>query len=372
MPARFELRELRSKELRIPFKVAFRHAAAERSETSSLWVEAVSSAGMVGYGESCPRPYVTGETIESAQSFVSRSRQSLCSELVDLASLRAWMASHADALNEHPAGWCAVELAVLDLLAKASGRTVEAFLSLPPLAGTFRYTAVLGDSDLPTFERTVDQYCRRGFCDFKIKLSGNLERDRAKLGVLHAHGVPIAAVRADANNLWPDAEAAIEFLRALEYPLCAIEEPVRANRYEDLARIADAIGSRMVLDESFVRIDQLAYLSGAPARWLLNVRVSKMGGLLRSLEIVEKARAAGIGVIVGAQVGETSLLTRAALTVAHQARDVLVAQEGAFGTFLLASDICEPPIMFGAGGILDVSAHPSVGRPGFGFQNPTV
>jgi len=44
-------------------------------------------------------------------------------------------------------------------------------------------------------------------------------------------------------------------------------------------------------------------------------------------------------VIVGAHVGETSLLTRAALTVANSARDLLVAQEGAFGTHLLARDV---------------------------------
>ena len=78
-----------------------------------------------------------------------------------------------------------------------------------------------------------------------------------------------------------------------------------------------------------------------------------MGGLLRSLQVVEAARAAGVGLVVGAQVGETSLLTRAALTVAHAGRDVLVAQEGAFGTFLLTEDICDPPLMFSAGGALD-------------------
>ena len=107
-----------------------------------------------------------------------------------------------------------------------------------------------------------------------------------------------------------------------------------------------------------------------PRRWLINLRVSKMGGLLRSLQIVEGARAAGIGLIVGAQVGETSLLTRAALTVAHAGRDTLVAQEGAFGTFLLSEDVCNPPLMFGAGGAVDMSSHASLDRPGLGIVDP--
>ena len=146
----------------------------------------------------------------------------------------------------------------------------------------------------------------------------------------------------------------------------AVEEPIRPHQYGELARIADALDCQIILDESFVRMDQFALLGGTPARWLINLRVSKMGGLLRSLQVVEGARAAGIGLIVGAQVGETSLLTRAALTVAHAGRDGLVAQEGAFGTFLLKEDICDPPLMFGAGGVLDTSSYAFPGKPGMG------
>ena len=73
--------------------------------------------------------------------------------------------------------------------------------------------------------------------------------------------------------------------------------------------------------------------------------------------------------IVGAQVGETSLLTRAALTVARAAGDLLVGQEGAFGTLLLERDVCDPPLMFGKAGVLDIADYPSLASgAGFGFQ----
>jgi hypothetical protein len=93
-----------------------------------------------------------------------------------------------------------------------------------------------------------------------------------------------------------------------------------------------------------------------------------MGGLLRSLDVIREAHTCNIGVIVGAQVGETSLLTRAALPVAQAAGDRLVAQEGAFGTFLLERDVCDPPLMFGAKGQLDISSYPSLTSPGFGLR----
>jgi L-alanine-DL-glutamate epimerase-like enolase superfamily enzyme len=353
--------------LRIPFKTAFRHASAERVETSSLWTRASLENGVVGCGESCPRPYVTNESLDTAQAFFERHEQAWRECIFDVASLGAWMASNTPEIDKSPAAWCAVELAVLDALAKNGGKTVERLLARPELEGTCLYTAVLGDADPGAFEATADQYRRFGFSDFKVKLSGNRDRDRAKLSLLRGFGTKSIRLRVDANNLWNTADEAIQFLRSLDYPFFAIEEPLRANQYERLARISDTLACPIVLDESLLRVEQLQMLAPPSKRWIVNVRVSKMGGLVRSIAIVEAARRLGLRIIVGAQVGETSLLTRAALTVARAAGDALVAQEGAFGTKLLAHDICDPPLMFGQGGILNLAAFPALQQPGFGI-----
>ena len=68
---------------------------------------------------------------------------------------------------------------------------------------------------------------------------------------------------------------------------------------------------KIILDESVTRVGHLNRLDGSPEQWIINLRVSKMGGLIRSLEVAEAARKRTIPIIVGAQVGETSLLTRA-------------------------------------------------------------
>ena len=125
-------------------------------------------------------------------------------------------------------------------------------------------------------------------------------------------------------------------------------------------------GCSIILDESLLRADQLTSFADSPTRWIVNLRISKMGGLIRSLELLELVRRSQLGMIIGAHVGETSLLTRAALTIANANRDLLVAQEGAFGTHLLEHDVIDPPIMFGAGGTLDASQLP-VGT-GFGVS----
>src|SRR5688572_6782535 len=219
------IRELRFAVLAIPFKVAFRHASAERAETSSVWVESVSAGGVVGRGESCPRLYVTGETIESAQAFFSRHETALCAHVVDRDSLRSWMGERREELDGSPAAWCAIELAILEMLAIESRVTIEGLLALPRLAGKFQYTAVLGDMSHEAFQATAGQYRRQGFTDVKVKLSGTLDRDREKIALLRQW--PGIRVRVDANNLWRTADDAITFLLALDYPFFAVESRSR-------------------------------------------------------------------------------------------------------------------------------------------------
>jgi L-alanine-DL-glutamate epimerase-like enolase superfamily enzyme len=357
------VRELRWRELRIPFKEAFRHASAERAETSSVWVEAVSAAGHVGAGESCPRPYVTGETTASVQEFIAHHEAAVRGAVTDIDSLRAWVSAHRAEIDAHPAAWCALELSLLDLFGKARHQPVEAVLSRPLLAGVFRYTAILGDSSPDAFGGMVERYWRMGFRDYKVKLSGDVGRDREKLRAFDRWPEGSYRLRADANNLWSSADEAAGALERMAVTFFAVEEPIAKGRYAALASIASRLGCRLVLDESIAAIGQLDQLSMPASQWLVNVRVSKMGGLLRALQFVDAAAARGLSVIVGAHVGETSLLTRAALTVAHAAGATLVAQEGAFGTHLLEKDVCDPPLMFGPGGIIDAS-HPALNASG--------
>lgn len=346
---------IRADSLAIPFKQSFRHASAARVSTQTIWVTA-SGSGVIGYGEGCPREYVTGESVKSAQAFVAARAGTWCESIRDLDDLKDWARTHEREIDANPAAWTAVELAMLDLFGKAQGMPVESLLGLPPLTGRFRYTAVLGDAPPKEFEGQLARYRQAGFRSFKIKLAGDAQRDLAKVQALQAAAIAPETVRADANNLWSDADAATEALLSFQFRFSALEEPLRAGDYAGMARMAQALDSKIILDESMARPRQLDDLSGAPDRWLANLRVSKMGGLLRSLEFLQAARRKGVRIIVGAHVGETSLLTRAGLAAAAAAGDALVAQEGAFGTHLLERDVVAAPLMFGAGGILDADA----------------
>ena len=350
----------------VPFRVVFRHASASRSEAANIIVAARGPEGVTGYGEGCPREYVTGETVESARSFIEKHKPSLIRQVRDVEGLHAWIDAHRVEIDANPAAFCAMEIAVLDLLGKVERLSLEDLLGVAHLSGAFEYSAVLGDSAMPTFEAQANQYWSMGFRDFKVKISGDADRDRRKLELLTGKGDADLRIRLDANNLWTEAGAAVRYLRALALQIFAIEEPLQIGNLEGMRQVAGECAVRIILDESLLRLQQLAALAD-PETWILNLRVSKMGGVVRSLVVAGEAAKLGIGLIVGAQVGETSLLTRAALTVMNEHRSVIDAAEGAFGTLLLERDLTEPSLAFGKGGELTVLHGLDPTGPGLGL-----
>jgi L-alanine-DL-glutamate epimerase-like enolase superfamily enzyme len=349
--------------LHIPFRAAFRHAGAERAETETVIVTA-RRGGLEGVGEGCPRSYVSGESIASALAFFEQHHATI-SQLSTLDNVRHFTQQFQQEIDANPAAWCAVELALLDLLGKEQQLPIEALLSLPPITQPCHYSAVLSAGSADGFAKQLAQYQAQGFTQYKIKLSGDAALDAAYVAHLRAANIPLSHVRADANRLWPDAISAIAHLAALDYPFWALEDPLHAINTDALTAIVHARDCRIIIDEHFLRLDQFATL--APhGPWIINLRISKMGGLLRSMAIIQHAANAGIPLIIGAQVGETSILTRAAICVAQAAGTSLLAQEGAFGNLLLANDPCDPSLTFGPRGIL--SPHPAFSTPGMGIN----
>ncbi len=74
-------------QLHIPFRTAFSHSSATRVKTESIWVEITSDNGLTGYGESCPRDYVTGETLSEAMAWIGKRINVLIGQYT------AWMTS---------------------------------------------------------------------------------------------------------------------------------------------------------------------------------------------------------------------------------------------------------------------------------------
>ncbi|MGB5708381.1 MAG: enolase C-terminal domain-like protein [Arenicellales bacterium] len=352
-----QLHNLEIEKLVIPFRIAFQHSAATRASTETIIVKATTISGLCGIGEGCPRSYVTGETVDTTIDFFNAHQHEFM-ELGSIEDLKTWTSNNRALIDSNPAAFCSIELALINALALENNQSIEEVLSLPKLTGAFQYTGVLGSRNPHIFDNQLSAYLKKRINDFKVKLFGKDRIDRLNLEAFEAYKTNESRLRFDANNLWTKPDEALSYIKKHGLGEFSIEEPLSARNYLSLLAVFNQTGSRIILDESFTRVNDFKHIYNTPESWIVNIRVSKLGGLLRSIEAIEKSKQLGIPVIIGAQVGETSILTRAAQAIANACREVLVAQEGAFGTHLLKYDIVEPPIMFGGGGTIRAEQIP--------------
>lgn len=351
---------IKAEPLRLNLKTTIRHAAATRNEGESIWIQAERN-GNTGYGEGCPRVYVAGDDLDASIRWIQENFSPGKVNYETLEDLKQWVQDKEKEIDNYPSAWCAVEMAMLDLLSRERGCSVEKMLGLDDSRLCGCYTAVLGDDKKWKYTTLADKYLIRGLSDFKIKLSGNLERDTEKLDILEElsaqHGVNPLRIRLDANNLWKDCcDEAINYATKLGVGrVFAIEEPVGAKNAGDLSKFSIATGLPIILDESLCTLDDLSRYGNIEGKFIANIKISKVGGLQRSLKMIEELKKIGWPIIIGCHVGETSLLTRAALVAAGAAGDSLIAHEGAFGDYLVEREPVRPMLKFGRQGLLNLN-----------------
>ena len=334
--------KLRAASCPFPFRGSFEHASAVRERAENVIVMAEDANGRCGLGEGCPRSYVTGETVVTAMDAIMRWRYGGIEQIIDVPGLTAWMEAKRSDIDANPSAFAAVEIALLDLFARQAGQTVEQLLGVDTQSIDLRTSAVYSSGGPVKFLVQAALFNLNGMGTAKLKVSGDAGRDRWRARLLSRFG----PLRIDANNLWASADAAIGALERLRDFAWAVEEPVSVRDWSGLAAVGTQTGMTVILDESVTRQEDLSALKSG-ASYILNARVSKHGGLLRTLATIRAARDRGIKVIVGAQVGETSILARAGIVAARAAGRDLVAFEGAFGTRLLVRDAVMPSIGFG-------------------------
>ncbi len=351
----------------IPFKIKFSHATFEREASSTLWVTILSD-GKEGLGESCPRPYVTGETAESVTRFFKDPRAQLFAEAKNPTEMRELIAKERLWIDQNPSAFCALELAWWDLYGKTTGQSIENILVGNSEQPRPHNTMVIG---LGTPRKMLKTYVRGlvlGFRDFKIKVSPESATELLeflKHPLVKASQFLNPKVRLDANNSFASFADLKHLLQQIPFEIWAIEEPFAVDNHAAQSEFLESCTSLLILDESFITIAGLEKYQKYFSRVCLNVRISKLGGLVRTQEALQFAEKNSIRWGLGCQVGETSLLARVALLVLSQNSHRPLFWEGAFSDHLLIQDPILPKIKLGPWG--KVSGTQNLKGPGFGL-----
>jgi L-Ala-D/L-Glu epimerase len=344
-------------QLRIPFHHSFRHALQSREESDAVIVKVTGSDGRTGYGESLPRSYVTGETTDS---MIARIREHLAPKIFAESFAPGWETfEYLQSVmpdwtrNETEAGnvvawnaaFCAVELALLDWSLRGDHCALADLL--PAARFELIYSGVISADAPGDAAALAKRIARLGLRQIKVKV-GTAD-DFARVAAVRKAVGNDAELRADANAIWSAAEALENLQRLAEFNLQSIEQPVAAADLAGMKQVRDHCGLHVMADESLVTPEQARKLIEQRACDYFNIRLSKCGGIAGSLAIAKLAQDAGIKIQVGAQVGETGILSAAGRTFAAHL-PALASAEGSFGTWLLTEDVTFENVAFGLGG----------------------
>jgi L-Ala-D/L-Glu epimerase len=351
----------------LPFKVAVRHAAAARTTSESLFLRARLNNGVEGWGEALPRAYVSGEGREQAfallrdtilpalvgQSFRSLPEAVSFLEKCDGKAPPEWV--HPEV--PQTAAWCSVDLALLDAFGRASGEPARpaAEVSAPSAAALslrrYRYSGVVSAGQGWSYALSLLKMRAFRFPHVKLKLEheGTLQAARTARRVLGRR----VDLRVDANMAW-DVEQALEVIGQLRaVGIRSFEQPVASTDLAGLARLVAESGAGIVVDEGLTDRDSLQRFISHRACTAANVRISKCGGLVGAFARCREALDAGLLLQVGCQVGESSLLSAAHLTLLSALAPLTPGvryAEGCFGRHLLREDPVSPLVQFRYGG----------------------
>lgn len=347
---------------RLPMRT-FEHSAASREVAEGVVVRVTFADGTSGWGEALPRPYVTGETIESVLADLPRTLWPACLRDQPLPGEVDGRCIHAAA--------GAVELALTDRLFGPGGRLHQADfpqLSLPasPHRITGRVSGVVGSSDPARTAARLWKMRLFNLKDFKVKLGLGVDIDRENLRIVSGKlAGRIAAgkctLRVDVNGAWPAQEVPDRVAELAPLGVCVVEQPAKVSAAE-LGELARRCSLPLMADESLLtRADAKALLAGpAPRRVWWNLRIGKNGGWAPTVALAMEAAREGVPFVAGCLVGESSILSAAQRRLLQWAPAPRFV-EGNWGLFLMRGDLTRRSLQFRFGGRLGVVRRTGLG-----------
>ena len=357
--------------LRIPFVEAFSHSAQTRTHSDSIVVRLSAKDGTTGYGEGIARPYVTGETVESCldhmvnqlwPAIVGIDYPDLIPGLDPIAALAPIDTSLPDRETSKVIAWhaarTAFELALIDIQLQRQNLSLAAIL--PPRRPSVIYSGIISADSVTRSVQHAKHFKSFGIEHIKIKIGSAQDLDRVS-AIRQTMGRSVS-LRVDANGAYAVPEAISTLTDLAEFNIDSAEQPIPRGDPAELARVRARSPIPVMVDESLVTLADGQALITRKACDFFNLRLSKNGGIGRTLELARIAIGAGLKLQLGCQVGETAILSAAGRHMAAYLED-LVFVEGSYGSLLLKEDLSENNITFGQGG-----KAPALQGPGLGVK----
>jgi L-alanine-DL-glutamate epimerase-like enolase superfamily enzyme len=258
---------------------------------------------VMGKGEAAPMAHL-GETPALCRTALDRIAEALPESTGDYETLIRSLEAIAPTA---PAARAAVDAAIMDCVGRSSNVPLFRLLGIVPANMPPTSMTIAIDSPDRVRERAKEA---RNFRVLKLKLGGKW--DHAMVSAVR--DVTDTLIRGDANEGYSNRETALREIEWLaERNVELVEQPLKADRIDDMIWLKERSPLPLIADEAFMQVRDLPRIAGGYDG--INIKLVKCGGTLAAREAFAAARASGLKVMLGCTI-ESSLGIAAAAHLA--------------------------------------------------------
>ncbi len=277
----------------------------------STVVQIETDTGLVGFGEVCPLgPFYLPAYGSGVRAGIRELGPHLLGENpLELLKLNRRMDA---ALKGHAYVKSPIDMACWDLLGKATGQPVCTLLGGRFGDNVTLYRAISQEAPDAMAAR-VAGYRAEGYTRFQLKVGGDPDVDIARIRAVAAKLKPGDRLIADANTGWLRHDA-MRVVRAVRDIDVYIEQPCLS--YEECLSVRRHTDHPFVLDEVVDSIDMLMRGHADLAMDVVNLKISKFGGLTKLKQARDLCVSLGIAMTLEDSWGG-DIITAAIAHLAH-------------------------------------------------------
>lgn len=345
-------------QVRLPLVHEFETSSHRKSYLEHILVRVEDSDGALGWGEiaSPSDPYYASETVDT------------CWQIATGYLVPRLLGADWDEPGQVPGLWAKVRghefaKAGLDMACWTLWTGARGVPLAQALGGT-RTTVVAGvslgiESTPAALVEQVARHVEAGYPRVKLKIAPGWD-----VAPVHAvrDAFPELQLHVDANGAYSEDRAHLSALRALDDAgLLMVEQPFAPRNLTAHARLQGGMTTPVCLDESIVEVHDFESALALKACRVLNIKVSRMGGLTAARAVHDVAREHGVDVWCG---GMHEFGVGRAVNVALSSLPGFVLPSDVSGSDkYYARDVVTPPIR-AHGGVVTVPWD----RPGLGHE----
>ena len=324
-----------------------------------------TECGLVGYGEVCPLgPFYLPAYAEGVRAGL----RELAPHLIGYDPRELTKLNHRmdAALKGHPYVKSGIDIACWDILGKATNLPVCVLLG-GRYGESIRLYRAISQTPPDEMAANVASYREQGYTRFQLKVGGNPDEDIQRIHAARSIIQPSDRLVADANTGWTQHEA-VRVVRAVSELDVYIEQPCLT--YEECLAVRRNTTHPFVLDENIDGLDMLLRAKADLAMDVVNLKISKLGGLTKTKQARDLCVSMGIAMTLEDSWGG-DITTAAIAHLAHSTPEEYRFTSTDFNSYVTVSNATGAPQR--VNGFMQASQAPGLGTsPRFEVLSPKL